>query len=402
MQRLKIHGGRPLLGSVVASGSKNAALPILAASILASEPVTVTRLPRLSDVATMLRLLRSLGVRVDSGTGVVSRSASAGSDKDSRRRTPVPFAPEMIPVPFSVSIDPRTLASAAPPQHFVRRMRASFCVLGPLLARRGRAAVALPGGCRIGPRPVDLHLRGLAALGAEIQVVDGLVIARANRLRGARVSLTGPHGSTVTGTANVLCAAVLARGTTVIEGAATEPEIVDLGGFLQSLGARIEGLGTATIAVCGVDQLSGGTHELIADRIEAATLLAAGLATGGQVTVECVVPEHLAAVLEVFADLGAAIEVADDRVTVERRGPLRPATLTALPYPGVPTDMQAQLTTLAALANGTSRIADAVFPERFHHVRQLRRMRADIDLSPAGAVVRGVGSLCGARVDAGD
>jgi UDP-N-acetylglucosamine 1-carboxyvinyltransferase len=250
--------------------------------------------------------------------------------------------------------------------------------------------------------PVDLHLRGLAALGAEIRVVDGLVIGRANRLRGARVLMTGPNGSTVTGTANLLCAATLARGTTEIRGAAIEPEIVDLGRFLKSLGARIAGLGTPTIEVRGVEQLRGGTHELIADRIEAATLLAAGLATGGQVTVERVEPDHLTSVLQVFDDMGGDIDVAVDRVTASRRGRLRPVDITALPYPGVPTDMQAQLMALTALAEGTSRIADAVFPERFHHARQLQRLGACLERGTGSTVVRGVGQFRGARVVASD
>ncbi len=433
MQRFTIIGGRPLIGSVVASGAKNAALPILAASILASEPVTIARLPRLTDVTTMLRLLESLGARVISGTGVVSprtmtwvaRPLAAGSRSDKKPsgldaadkltrheqllvasppdceqsghpghdHLSIPGATAGLPS-SAVTIDTRLITSTAPAERFVQRMRASFCVLGPLLARHGRAMVPLPGGCRIGPRPVDLHLRGLAALGADLRVVDGLVIARAPRLRGARLSLAGPHGPTVTGTANVLCAATLARGTTIIEGAAIEPEIVDLGRFLNTLGARIDGLGTATLEVRGVEQFGGGSHELIADRIEAATLLAAGLITAGRVTVERVEPAHLSAVLEVFAEMGADVEVAADRVTVSRRDDscsekshqdhahrrrLRPIDVTARPYPGVPTDMQAQLMALAAVAAGTSTIADAVFGERFRHVPQLRRLGAQLE-----------------------
>ena len=410
MQRFTIEGGRPLVGSVVASGAKNAALPILAASILASEPVTIARVPRLTDVATMLRLLESLGAR----HSTISLGTTAGLPSS------------------ALTIDARSLTSTAPAQRFVQRMRASFCVLGPLLARHGHARVPLPGGCRIGPRPVDLHLRGLAALGADIRVVDGLVIARAPRLRGARLSLVGPHGSTVTGTANVLCAAVLARGTTIIQGAAIEPEITDLVRFLNSLGARIDGLGTATLEIHGVEQLGGGSHELIADRIEAATLLAAGLITAGRVTVECIEPAHLTALLEVFADMGAVVDVAADRVTVSRRGRLRPSHVTARPYPGVPTDMQAQLMALASLADGTSHIADAVFRERFRHVPQLRRLGAQLEkgtgiisvprltalgataglpssasigrTSPdhSGITIRGVAQLRGTRVVASD
>ena len=442
MQRFTIIGGRPLIGSVVASGAKNAALPILAASILASEPVTLSRVPRLTDVTTMLRLLESLGAGISTGAGVVSRSESrkekgTGIISAAQHLTCGAKSTEMIPVPFSVAIDTRLITSTAPAERFVQRMRASFCVLGPLLARHGRARVPLPGGCRIGPRPVDLHLHGLAALGADLHVVDGLVIARAARLRGARLSLAGSHGPTVTGTANVLCAATLARGTTIIEGAAIEPEIVDLGRFLNTLGARIEGLGTATLEVRGVEQLGGGSHELIADRIEAATLLAAGLITAGCVTVECIEPAHLTAVLDVFAEMGADVDVAADRVTVSRRDDsgsershhdhtqcsrLRPIDVTARPYPGVPTDMQAQLMALAAVADGTSTIADAVFRERFRHVPQLRRLGARIEkgtgiisdqsasptvdrraeMIPVPFSIHGVPQLHGSRVVASD
>jgi len=420
MQRFTIIGGRPLVGRVVASGAKNAALPILAASILASEPITLSRVPRLTDVTTMLRLLESLGARVEKGTRTFSGQSATCADN---RET------ENVRVPFSITIDTHSLTSTAPAERFVQRMRASFCVLGPLLARHGRASVPLPGGCRIGPRPVDLHLRGLAALGADIRVVDGLVIARAARLRGARLSLVGPHGPTVTGTVNVLCAATLARGTTIIQGAAIEPEIADLGRFLNTLGARIDGLGTETLEVRGVEQLGGGAHELIADRIEAATLLAAGLITAGRVTVERVDPAHLTAVLDVFTQMGADVDVGTDRVTIWRRGRLHPINVTARPYPGVPTDMQAQLIALASLADGTSHIADAVFCERFRHVPQLRRLGAHIEkiekgtgtisgqsATPAvnrrteivpvpfasGVTIRGVAQLHGARVVASD
>ena len=380
MQRFTIQGGRPLVGSVTASGAKNAALPILAATILAGEPVTIARVPQLTDVHTMLRLLKSLGARQTT----IPSGATAGLPSS------------------AITVDARSLNGSAPPERFVRRMRASFCVLGPLLARHGRAMVPLPGGCRIGPRPVDLHLRGLAALGADIRVVDGLVIARAARLRGARQSLIGPHGPTVTGTANVLCAAVLARGTTIIEGAAIEPEITDLVRFLNSLGARIDGAGTATFEIRGVEQLGGARHELIADRIEAGTLLAAGLATGGRVTVEHVEPAHLAAVLEVLSAMGADVSIAADNVTVASRGRLRPINFTARPYPGVPTDLQAQLMALAALADGTSQITDAVFPERFGHVRQLRRLGAQLAQCANGVTIRGAQRLHGSRVLATD
>ena len=372
MDLLRIRGSVPLAGTVAASGAKNAALPILAASILASEPVTLAHVPHVADVDTLSLLLGYLGVEV-------------------KRR------PD----------DRLQIATVAPQRIFadyelVQQMRASFCVLGPLLARRGRAVVPLPGGCQIGERPIDLHLHGLAALGADLRIQQGHVVGRATQLRGTRIHMAGPHGSTVTGTANVLCAATLARGRTIITGAATEPEIVDLGNFLNQLGGRIEGLGTSTLEILGVERLAGASYSIIPDRIETATLLVAAAITGGSVQVTGVAPEHLAAVLAELDRAGMAIETETDTVRVASTGRVRPIELAALPYPGVPTDVQAQFMTLACVASGRSTIRDCVFPERFRHVDQLRRFGAQIDQSGDRAVVEGVTRLRGANVTACD
>jgi len=372
MDALRISGGKRLAGTIAVSGSKNAALPMMAAAILADGPVTLERVPDLRDVHTLARVLAGLGVAVRRDPG----GELALENIETRR----------------VRADRRLVA----------RMRASFCVLGPLLARRGRAIVPLPGGCAIGERPVDLHLHGLAALGAELSLRDGCVFATARRLRGTRIHLAGAHGPTVTGTANVMSAAVLARGVTVITGAAIEPEIVDLGRFLISLGARIEGLGTPTLEIRGVDQLGGGQYRLIPDRIEAGTLLCAAAITGGAIRLVEAAPEQMTAVLAALAAMGCQIETSTNMIQLRAAERLRPLDLLALPYPGIPTDMQSQLTALAALAPGKSRIADQVFPARFHHVRELRRLGANIRRTPDGAFVRGVPSLRGGTVTATD
>ena len=372
MDAFRITGGTPLSGTVEVSGAKNAALPIMAASLLANRPVSLARVPALTDVRTMALLLGKLGV-----------DCCWQTDGTLRLET-VDAAP--------------TTAN----YNLVRRMRASFCVLGPLLARRGRAIVALPGGCAIGDRPVDLHLRGLAALGANIRIERGYVVAEARRLVGARVHMRGPRGPTVTGTANVLSAAVLARGSTIITGAAREPEIVDLGQFLISLGAQIHGLGTRTIEIIGVDSLGGGQHRVIPDRIEAATLLIAVAASGGEATVSGVVPAHLNAVLEKLHDFGVAVSVERDHVAVRAHGRPRPGRVVAQAYPGIPTDVQSQFMALACLADGHSVIDDRVFVERFRHVAELVRMGACIDREGSQSIVRGVANLSGTEVTASD
>ena len=372
MAVFRITGGVPLRGTVRASGSKNAALPMMAASILADGPVRLKGVPRLADVDTLSSMLRRLGVHV---------ARTAGDELSLKTVDPTPIRAEY---------------------NLVRRMRASFCVLGPLLARRGRAVVSLPGGCNIGNRPVDLHLKGLAALGADLRLEHGYVLARARRLTGTTIDLSGPAGSTVTGTANVLSAAVLAEGTTTITGAAMEPEIVDLGGFLNSMGARIAGLGTSTLRITGVDQLGGTSYRIIPDRIEAATLLLAAAITRGSATVTGVVPEHLTAVLEALWAVGARIEVGEDRVTITAGARLRPMEITALPYPGIPTDVQAQWTALLCLAGGRSSVRDSVFPNRFAHVAELNRLGARIHCHACTATITGVPRLTGATVTASD
>ncbi|HEY2893038.1 MAG TPA: UDP-N-acetylglucosamine 1-carboxyvinyltransferase [Pirellulales bacterium] len=371
MDCLRIAGPATLAGTVEVSGSKNAALPIMAASILADGPVTLGRIPRLLDVETLALVLDRLGLSIER-THDRLRIETIDST-----RTKAPF-------------------------EFVRRMRASFCVLGPLLAKRGRAVVSLPGGCNIGARPVDLHLAGLARLGADIRIHNGYVIAAASRLRGAELNLLGPFGPTVTGTANLLCAAALARGRSVLRGAAREPEIVDLGQFLIAMGARISGLGTDTIEVAGVESLAGTAYRIIPDRIEAGTFAIAAAATGGNITIRGAVAAHLASVFELLADAGAEVTTRGSDIIV--RGLSRPHSINVhtAPYPGIPTDLQAQLMALASRATGQSRFVERVFPDRFLHVRELNRFGAHIERRGSSACVHGVENLTAARVTATD
>jgi UDP-N-acetylglucosamine 1-carboxyvinyltransferase len=371
MTELIITGGVPLQGTVSVSGAKNAALPMMAAAILADGPLELLGVPRLTDVRTMGRLLRHLGVDV----------ARCG---DRLLLTPV---------------DARVVRA---PYALVRRMRAGFCVLGPLLARRGSGVVPLPGGCDIGDRPVDLHLRGLAALGAELRQVRGCIVATARQLRGAEIDLCGPRGPTVTGTANVLSAAVLARGRTAIHGAACEPEIVDLGHMLNSMGARIGGLGTPLLEIEGVERLHGGCHRIIPDRIEAATLLLAAAITGGAVTVTRLVPDHLQALLARLDASGMAIEVQSDRVSLRADSRPLPVSVAAEPYPGLPTDLQAHWTAFMATAAGPSCVEDRVFPMRWGHVAELKRLGADLQCVPGGVRIAENCRYQGAEVVASD
>jgi len=371
MDVLQIRGPSRLVGSVTVSGAKNAALPIMAASLLLDGPCEMERVPRLLDVSTQTRVLQALGMQVKASQGRLSCE----------------------------TIDPNAVVA---PARLVRRMRASFCVLGPLVARRGRAVVALPGGCAIGPRPVDVHLRGLAALGADIRIQGGYVVARADRLRGRRINMAGPRGPSVTGTANVLMAAVLARGRTVLHAAACEPEIVDLGHFLNGAGARIRGLGTPVLEIDGVDQLSAHGHRIVADRIETATLLIAAAMTQGRVTVEGTQGAELAAVLDVLDDCGAEIVARGTSISIQGPSRVRPIRFVSLPHPGVPTDVQAQLSALATLADGASYVQDRVFPTRFAHVKQLARMGARIDHHGETLRMAGRGGLRGASVVATD
>ena len=324
-----MHGNRRLSGSVRISGSKNSALPILAAALLTKEPCVISRVPDLSDIHYMLTILSELGCEVERASGVVTIKAEH--------------------------------VTTEAPYEIVRKMRASVCVLGPLLGREKEATVSLPGGCIIGDRPIDLHLKGFEALGAAVRVQAGNVKVLAPNLRGATITLRGKFGSTVLGTDNVMMAAVLADGTTVIDGAAEEPEVVDLANFLIAMGAKIEGAGTRRIIIEGVKELHGAEHEVIPDRIEAGTFLVAAAICGDGVTLTRVLPEHLTSVTEPLAQAGFHIESAKNRITISPNGSRRPLQLDALPYPLFPTDMQAQLMALMCVADGASMITENIF-----------------------------------------
>jgi UDP-N-acetylglucosamine 1-carboxyvinyltransferase len=366
--RLVIEGGVPLRGEVGVSAAKNAALPLLAASLLSAEPVVLDNVPRLADVATIRALLEGLGTEVEEQDG---RTVA---------RTPV-------------------LRSVEAPYELVSTMRASVLVLGPLLARAGRARVAMPGGCAIGVRPIDLHLKGLERLGAEITLAQGYVEARAARLKGARIVF---DVVTVTGTENLMMAGALAEGTTVLENAAREPEIPDLARLLTAMGARIHGAGTERIEIEGVSELGGARHRIIPDRVEAGTFLVAGAITRGDVTVRDVVPAHLSAVLDKLEATGARLEIGTDRVRIRAEGRPRPADLVTNPFPGFATDMQAQVMALLGLAEGSSVITETIFENRFQHAAELRRLGAAIEIEGNRAVIRGVPTYQGAPVMATD
>jgi UDP-N-acetylglucosamine 1-carboxyvinyltransferase len=372
MDKLVVREGPPLRGEIPISGAKNAVLPILAAALLTDDPCTIEGTPALRDVATMTELMGELGVPVERESGGILRTG------------PVPDAPALAPY------------------NLVKKMRASITVLGPLVAKRGEARVSFPGGCSFGARPVDLHLKGLQALGAEIDVREGYIEARAERLEGARMYLGGPCGSTVTGTANVMMAATLAEGTTVIEGAACEPEVADLARFLIAMGARIGGIGSPRLVVQGVDRLHGARHRVIPDRIEAGTFLVAGAVTGGDVTVTGIRPDLLLAVLQKLSEIGVSVEEGEDRIRVRARSALQNAEIVTLPYPGFPTDLQAQFMVPLCLAEGVSVITERIYPERFMHVAELLRMRAKIRREGPNAIIIGIPYLSGAHVMASD
>jgi UDP-N-acetylglucosamine 1-carboxyvinyltransferase len=370
MDKIVVHGGHRLKGSVKTSGSKNSALPILAATLLTKEPCTISRVPDLSDIHYMLTILSELGCEVERASGVVQIRAE------------------------------KILTQA--PYDIVRKMRASVCVLGPLIGREGEATVSLPGGCVIGDRPIDLHLRGFEALGATVRVSGGDVKVLAPKLTGTTISLRSKFGSTVLGTGNVMMAAVLADGVTIIDGAAEEPEVVDLANFLIAMGAKIDGAGTRKIIIEGVKELHGAEHEVIPDRIEAGTFLVAAAISGDDVTVTRVNPNHLRAVTEPLIDAGFEIIEDGSQISVRPGKVRRPLKLDTLPYPAFPTDMQAQMCALLATTDGISVITENVFHHRFMHVAELKRMGADIDLQGATAVIRGVPQLSGAPVMASD
>ena len=370
MDKIIVHGGSKLNGTVRISGSKNSALPILAATLLTKEECVISRVPDLSDIHYMLTILSELGCEVERASGTVTVKAE------------------------------KVLTEA--PYDIVRKMRASVCILGPLLGREKEATVSLPGGCIIGDRPVDLHLRGFEALGAAVLVQSGNVKVLAPQLKGATINLRGKFGSTVLGTDNVMMAAVLADGTTVIDGAAEEPEVEDLANFLISMGAKIEGAGTRRIIIEGVKELHGAEHEVIPDRIEAGTFLVAAAIAGEEVTLKRVTPNHLKAVLDPLSEAGFTIATGADYITLKANGKLHALKLETMPYPGFPTDMQAQMCALLAGAEGISAITETVFPQRFMHVAELKRMGANIELEGATALITGVDKMSGAPVMASD
>ena len=369
MQKIVVEGGVPLQGEVRISGAKNAVLPILCAALLADGPVTIRNVPQLHDVRTTRKVLAELGAGIRAEGDVVE-------------------------------VDPRSVHSHVAPYELVKTMRASVLVLGPLLAKHGAAEVSLPGGCAIGSRPVDQHIKGMQALGADVTVDHGFIKATAKRLRGARVVF---DMVSVGATENVLMAAALAQGTSVLENAAMEPEIVDLAECLKAMGARIEGAGTPRIVVEGVERLHGGEHSVIADRIETGTFLVAAAMTGGHVTATHARPDTLDAVIDKLRHAGADISVEGDRITVDmqRRRP-RAVDITTAPHPAFPTDMQAQFMALNCIAEGAGVINETIFENRFMHVNELLRLGADIRVDGHTAVVRGVEKLSGAPVMATD
>jgi UDP-N-acetylglucosamine 1-carboxyvinyltransferase len=374
MDRFIIHGGTPLRGTVRISGAKNAALPCLAASLLTDQPVILENLPEVRDIRTTCSLLKTLGVEMDDGPGAWQQDRI-------------------------LAVRARKVSSVEAPWELVRTMRASTLILGPLVARCGEARVSLPGGCAIGARPIDLHLKGLEQLSAEITTEHGMVLARARRLRGGRVYF---DRITVTGTEDLLMAATLAEGETVLENAAREPEVIDLANLLTKMGATIEGAGTSTIRVQGVRSLAGATHRIIPDRIEAGTFLAAAAITKGEITLENCDPEHLSAVVAKLRDTGVSISGATESLCAKYAGALSASDMKTEEYPGFPTDMQAQYLAMVTQAEGTSVVTETIFENRFMHALELARMGANIRVEGNRAIVRGPASLSGAGVTASD
>lgn len=368
MDKLLIRGGRRLAGEIEIAGAKNAALPILCAGLLSADTVALSNVPRLQDVATMQKLLRQMGLAVeDKGT--------------------------------VLELCGRDVAKLEAPYEMVKTMRASILVLGPLLARFGEAKVSLPGGCAIGSRPVDQHIKGLQAMGAEIHIEAGYIHAKAKRLKGARIVT---DMITVTGTENLMMAAVLADGVTVLENAAREPEVSDLANLLVAMGAQIEGIGTDRVVVTGVPALHGASHRVIADRIETGTFLCAVAATGGDVILKHARADLLDAVIDKLRDAGAVLTMGEDWVRVQMSGRPKSVSFRTTEYPGFPTDMQAQLMALNCIADGSSRVSETIFENRFMHVQELNRLGAAIEIDSHTAVIHGVSKLVGAPVMATD
>lgn len=369
LEKLIVTGGTKLEGKIKVSGAKNAVLPIIAASLLAEGECHLQDIPQLADVDTITQVIRSLGVKVSS-TGNKDLVLNAGE-----------------------------LTSSEPPEEWVRKMRASFLVMGPLLARLGCARISMPGGCNIGSRPIDLHLKGLTALGADIKMSHGIIECSAKKLAGSRVYLDFPS---VGATENIMMAASRAEGTTVIENAAEEPEIVDLANFINGMGGRVYGAGTNIIRIEGVSRLKGANHTVIPDRIEAGTYMIMAAAAGGDVLVENVISDHLKPAMAKLAETGVTIDEEDAGVRVRSKGRCNAIDVKTLPYPGFPTDMQAQMMACLTTAQGTSVITETVFENRFMHVNELRRMGSNIVIEGHSAVVKGVPKLTGAPVKASD
>ncbi|EPP16102.1 UDP-N-acetylglucosamine 1-carboxyvinyltransferase [Megasphaera sp. BL7] len=370
MEKLVIHGGKPLQGTVRVSGAKNAVLPIIVASMLGTTQSTLTEIPKLADVHTVCDVIASLGVHIEH------------------------------PERDTLVIDAHELTSTTAPYDLVRRMRASFLVMGPLLARKGRAQISLPGGCSIGARPIDLHLKAFEAMGAVINLENGDIEATApNGLKGAQIYLDFPS---VGATENILMAASMADGKTVLENAAEEPEIVDLATYLNSMGANIRGAGTNVIRIEGVKELHGANHAVIPDRIEAGTFMVGAAMTQGNVFVENAISEHLKPLISKLKEVGAEVQEEIDGIRVIGHEPLRPADIKTLPYPGFPTDMQAQFMALTTICQGTSVVTETVFENRFMHVDEFKRMGAKIRIEGRSAIVEGVPKLKGASVNATD
>ncbi len=371
MDKLVITGGKKLEGVVEVSGAKNSALPILAAAFLSKEKSVIKNVPQVADVFTMVKIMKSLGAKVGHAGDTVEIDASGVKN------------PELS-------------------YKLVSTMRGSICFLGPLLARFGQTKISFPGGCVIGPRPIDLHLKGMKALGADVELEHGYVVAKAKQLKGRRIFLGGAFGSSVLGTGNVMMAATLAKGKTVIDNAACEPEVVDLGNFLKKMGAKIEGLGSPSVEIEGVKKLHGAHFSVIPDRIEAGTYVIASAMTKGDVTLKNINLNVLGAMLDKLRDAGVHIVEKKGHVRVRRERVLRPVSVTTLPYPGFPTDLQAQMMALMCIVPGISVITEKIYPERFMHVSELNRMGANIMLEGHSAIVSGKKRLSVAPVMASD
>src|SRR3989338_5273509 len=371
MDKLVIEGGRRLDGSVTISGAKNACLPMLAATLLSDDKSVIRNIPALRDMSTMLKILKNFGVRVQQYGDVVK-------------------------------VEPKGYSKYVAPYELVSTMRASICVLGPLLSKQKKAEVSFPGGCVIGPRPIDIHLKGLTALGAKLKVEKGYIIARAKFLKGTHIYLGGHFGSSVLATDNVMMAATLAKGVTIIENAACEPEVVDLAAFLVKMGAKIKGHGTPRIIIEGVKKLHGAEHSVIPDRIETGTYMLAAAITKGDIMIKNANLEHLIALADKLTESGLSIKKVPNGIRVKYIKKLKPTDVTTLPFPGFPTDMQAQFMSLMTVTNGISVITEKIYPERFIHISELNRMGANILLEGPCAIIKGVKNLSGAPVMASD